>query len=34
MLIQNGNILWRQAGVIQANQLEQIINQFLVTSKT
>jgi thioredoxin 1 len=34
MLIQNHNILWRQSGVIQANQLEGIINQFLVTSKT
>jgi thioredoxin 1 len=34
MLIQNHNILWRQSGVIQANQLEPIINQFLVTSKT
>ena len=34
MLIQNRNILWRQSGVIQANQLEGIINQFLVTSKT
>jgi thioredoxin 1 len=33
MLIQNGNILWRQAGVVQTNQLERIINQFLVTSK-
>ena len=34
MLIQNHNILWRQSGVIQANQLEGVINQFLVTSKT
>src|ERR1051325_10759685 len=34
MLIQNRNILWRQSGVIQANQLEQIINPFLVASKT
>ena len=33
MLIQNRNILWRQSGVVQANQLERIINQFLVTSK-
>src|SRR5215475_565789 len=28
MLIQNKNILWRQAGVMQAGQLEQIITQF------
>jgi thioredoxin 1 len=34
MLIQNRNILWRQSGVMQVNQLETIINQFLVTSKT
>ena len=34
ILIQNRNILWRQSGVIQANQLEHIINPFLVTSKT
>jgi thioredoxin 1 len=34
MLIQNKNILWRQSGVIQSPQLEKIINQFLVTSKT
>ncbi len=34
MLIQNKNILWRQSGIVQANQLEKIINQFLVTSKT
>jgi len=33
MLIQNRNILWRQSGVIQANQLEKIITQFLATSK-
>ena len=26
MLIRNRNILWRQAGVVQASQLEQIIN--------
>lgn len=31
MLMQNKNIVWRQAGVVQAGQLEQIINQFLVT---
>jgi thioredoxin 1 len=30
MLIRNKNIVWRQAGVVQAVQLEQIINQFLV----
>ena len=29
MLIQNRDILWRQAGVVQASQLEQIISQFL-----
>lgn len=34
MLIQNGNILWRQSGVVQAGPLERIINQILVTSKT
>ena len=33
LLIRNRNILWRQSGVIQANQLEKIINQFIVTSK-
>lgn len=32
MLIQNRNILWRQSGVMQAHQLETIINKFLVTS--
>jgi len=32
ILIQNGNILWRQSGVIQAGELEKIINQFAVTS--
>ena len=31
MLIRNKNIVWRQAGVVQAAQLEKIINQFLVT---
>ena len=31
MLIRNKDIVWRQAGVVQASQLEQIINQFLVT---
>ena len=34
VLIQNKNILWRQSGVVQANQLEKIINQFLITTKT
>lgn len=28
MLFQKGNILWRQAGVLQALQLEKIIKQF------
>ncbi len=32
MLIQKRNILWRQSGVMQANQLEKIIDQFLVTA--
>jgi len=31
MLIQKRNILWRQSGVVQLNQLEAIINQLLVT---
>jgi len=31
MLIQNKNIVCRLAGVVQAVQLEKIINQFLVT---
>ena|ERR1051326_3734201 len=31
MLIQNKNILWRQAGVVQASQLEKIITPFLTT---
>jgi thioredoxin len=34
MLIRNKNILWRQSGVMHANQLERIIDQFLVTSNT
>ena len=34
MLIRNHNILWRQSGVMHANQLERIIDQFLVTSNT
>jgi hypothetical protein len=33
MLIRNKDIVWRQAGVVQAGQLEQIINQFLVTQQ-
>jgi thioredoxin 1 len=32
MVIHNKNILWRQAGVMQANQLENIINQLLIKS--
>ena len=32
MLIQKRNILWRQSGVIQAHQLEKIVDQFLVPS--
>jgi thioredoxin len=34
VLIRNRNILWRQSGVMHANQLERIIDQFLVTSNT
>jgi thioredoxin 1 len=34
ILFQNGNILWRQAGVVQTNQLERIINQYLAKEKT
>jgi len=30
ILFQNGAIKWRQSGVIQANQLEQIIQQYMV----
>jgi thioredoxin 1 len=33
MLIQNGNILWRQSGVVQSNQLERIITPFLAKTK-
>lgn len=29
MLFRYGKVLWRQSGVIQANQLEKIITQFL-----
>lgn len=28
ILFKNGKPLWRQSGVVQANQLEQIINQY------
>src|SRR5690554_7324309 len=28
ILFQNGKILWRQSGVVQASQLLQIVNQF------
>jgi len=34
ILIQNRNILWRQSGVIQATDLERIINQFTVRPGT
>jgi thioredoxin 1 len=34
ILIRKGNILWRQSGMMHANQLERIIDQFLVTAKT
>ena len=34
MLIRNQSILWRQSGVMHANQLERIIDQFLVAAKT
>jgi thioredoxin 1 len=33
MLIRNKDIVWRQAGVVQAGHLEQIINQFLATQQ-
>lgn len=33
MLIRNRNILWRQSGVMQVNQLTKIIDQFLDTTK-
>ena len=32
MLIQKRTILWRQSGVVQASQLEKIIDQFVVPS--
>lgn len=34
MLIRNRNILWRQSGVMQAIQLQKVIDQFLSTAKT
>ena len=34
MLIQKNNILWRQSGVVQANELERIINQVVASSNT
>lgn len=34
MLIRNRNILWRQSGVMQASQLQKIVDQFLVTAET
>ena len=34
MLFQNGHTLWRQAGVVQAKQLEEIITKYLGTEKT
>lgn len=33
ILFQQGNILWRQSGVVQTNQLERIVNQYIATSK-
>ncbi len=28
MVFKNGNVMWRQSGVLTANQLEAVINQF------
>jgi len=33
ILFQKGAILWRQAGVVQTHQLENIINQYTATAK-
>ncbi len=32
ILFRNGNILWRQSGVMNANQIERIIHQFMEES--
>lgn len=33
ILFQNGEIKWRQSGVIPANKLEQVINQYIMEIK-
>ncbi|GCC51533.1 thioredoxin [Chryseotalea sanaruensis] len=33
MVFKNGKALWRQSGVLNANQLEQVLNQFSETTK-